>query len=77
MSGPNPFLISIPHGGTSVPPEVRDLVNLSRKEIVFNSDPHTRRIYGFDDAVEALVDFDVSRIFVDTNRPPYDYPPRT
>ena len=77
MSGRYPFLVSIPHGGTSVPPEVRGLVNLSRKEIVFNSDPHTRCIYGFDDAVEALVDFDVSRIFVDTNRPPYDYPPRT
>jgi len=71
-----PFLVSIPHGGTSVPPEVRGLVNLSRKEIVFNSDPHTRQIYGFDTTVEALVDFDFSRIFVDTNRAPYDYPPR-
>ncbi len=77
MSGPYLFLISIPHSGTSVPPEVRDLVNLSRKEIVFNSDPYTRRIYGFERAVEALVDFDFSRIFVDTNRAPYDYPPRT
>jgi N-formylglutamate amidohydrolase len=77
LNGPYPFLISIPHSGTSVPPELRGLVNLTRKEIVFNSDPYTRRIYGFDDAVEAVVDFDVSRIFVDTNRAPYDYPPRT
>lgn len=76
LSGRYPFLISIPHGGVSVPSEVRGLVNLSREEIVFNSDPHTRILYGFDDAVEALVDFDVSRIFVDTNRAPYDYPPR-
>ena len=76
MSGRYPFLFSIPHGGVSVPPEVRGLVNLSRKEIVFNSDPHTRLLYGFDDAAEALVDFEVSRIFVDTNRAPYEYPPR-
>ncbi|WP_054848167.1 N-formylglutamate amidohydrolase [Methanoculleus chikugoensis] len=78
MNGRYPFLVSIPHGGTAIPPELRGLVNLTRKEIVFNSDPpHTRLLYGFDDTVEAVVDFDVSRIFVDTNRAPYDYPPRT
>ncbi|HOS67988.1 MAG TPA: N-formylglutamate amidohydrolase, partial [Methanoculleus sp.] len=77
MNGRYPFLFSIPHGGVSVPPEIRGLVGLSKKEIVFNSDPHTRLLYGFGDRVEALVDFDVSRIFVDTNRPPYDYPPRS
>ncbi|HOI57397.1 MULTISPECIES: N-formylglutamate amidohydrolase [unclassified Methanoculleus] len=76
MSGRYPFLVSIPHGGVSVPPEVRSLVNLSREEIIFNSDPHTRLLYGFDNAVETLIDFDLSRIFVDTNRAPYDYPPR-
>ena len=76
MIGRYPFLVSIPHDGTVVPPELRGFINLTRKEIVFNSDPHTRCIYGFDDRVEALVDFDVSRVFVDTNRAPYDYPPR-
>ncbi|NLM29836.1 MAG: N-formylglutamate amidohydrolase, partial [Methanomicrobiales archaeon] len=77
MNGRYPFLFSIPHGGISVPPEVRGLINLSRRDIIFNSDPHTRLIYGFDDVAEALVDFEVSRIFVDTNRAPYQYPPRT
>ena len=77
LSGHYPFLFSIPHGGISVPPEVRGLINLSRRDIIFNSDPHTRLIYGFDDVAEALVDFEVSRIFVDTNRAPYQYPPRT
>lgn len=77
VNGRYPFLVSIPHGGTAVPPELRGLVNLTHKEIVFNSDPYTRRLYGFDDAVEAIVDFDVSRVFVDTNRAPYNYPPRT
>ncbi|HOB18633.1 MAG TPA: N-formylglutamate amidohydrolase [Candidatus Methanoculleus thermohydrogenotrophicum] len=77
MSGRYPFLFSIPHSGVSVPPEVRGLANLSRREIIFNSDPHTRLLYGFDDAAEALVDFEVSRIFVDPNRAPYEYPPRT
>jgi N-formylglutamate deformylase len=77
LSGRYPFLFSIPHGGVSVPPEVRGLVNLPRKEIVFNSDPSTCRLYDFGDKAEALVDFDISRIFVDTNRAPYEYPPRT
>ena len=77
LNGRYPFLFSIPHGGISVPPEVRGLINLSRRDIIFNSDPHTRLIYGFDDVAEALVDFEVSRIFVDTNRAPYQYPPRT
>jgi N-formylglutamate deformylase len=75
MSDRYPFLISIPHGGVSVPPEIRGRIALSRKEIVFNSDPYTRRIYGFGDRVEAVIDTEVSRIFVDTNRPPYEYPP--
>ena len=77
LNGRYPFLFSIPHGGISVPPEVRGLINLSRRDIIFNSDPHTRLIYGVDDVAEALVDFEVSRIFVDTNRAPYQYPPRT
>jgi N-formylglutamate amidohydrolase len=77
VNGRYPFLFSIPHGGVSVPPEIRGLVSLSKKEIVFNSDPHTRLLYGFDDRAEVLVDFDISRIFVDTNRPPYEYPPRS
>jgi len=77
LNGRYPFLFSIPHGGTSVPSEVRGLINLSRRDIIFNSDPHTRLIYGFGDVAEALVDFEVSRIFVDTNRAPYQYPPRT
>ncbi|MEG3057155.1 MAG: N-formylglutamate amidohydrolase [Methanoculleus sp.] len=76
MSGRYPFLFSIPHGGVSVPPEVRGFVSLSRKDIAFNSDPHTRLLYGFDDVAEALVDFEVSRVFVDANRAPYEYPPR-
>ena len=77
LNGRYPFLFSIPHGGISVPPEIRGLINLSRRDIIFNSDPHTRLIYGFGDVAEALVDFEVSRIFVDTNRAPYQYPPRT
>ncbi|WP_292521644.1 N-formylglutamate amidohydrolase [Methanoculleus sp.] len=76
MSGQYPFLISIPHAGTRVPPELYGRVNLSREEIVSNSDPHTHLLYGFGDRAAALVDFEISRVFVDTNRPPYDYPPR-
>ncbi|NLZ30677.1 MAG: N-formylglutamate amidohydrolase, partial [Methanomicrobiales archaeon] len=63
MNGRYPFLFSIPHGGICVPPEVRGFASLSRKEVIFNSDPHTRLLYGFDEVAEALADFEVSRVF--------------
>jgi N-formylglutamate deformylase len=77
MSDRYPFLISIPHGGVCVPPEVRRSVNLSRREIISNSDPSTRLLYGFRGTVEEVVDMEASRIFVDANRPPYAHPPVT
>jgi formiminoglutamase len=71
-----PFLISIPHGGTEVPPEVRDRIALSPEDLAWYCDPHTREIFDFGDAVAARIDTPISRMVVDVNRPPLPPPPR-
>jgi N-formylglutamate deformylase len=71
-----PFLVCVPHGGYSIPPEIKNRMNLKREEILKNSDPCTRRIYNFGDKIEAFVDTEIARVVVDLNRAPYDRPPR-
>ena len=71
-----PFLISVPHGGTRVPEEIRDLFALTESDLVYYSDPGTRAMYQFHDRVISYLDFDISRMVVDLNRPPYHLPPR-
>ena len=71
-----PFLVSVPHGGTRVPEEVRDQVALTQAELGFYSDPATRALYQFHDRVVSYLDTDISRMVVDLNRPPYHLPPR-
>jgi N-formylglutamate deformylase len=76
MPDPYPFLISIPHGGTSIPGDLSGRIALSSREIAFFSDPATRTIYDYADRVGAKVDTPVSRMAVDLNRNPRDLPPR-
>lgn len=71
-----PFLISVPHGGTLVPPEVSGLCALGVREIAYYSDPSTRFLFNFYDRVAAWIDTPISRMIVDLNRPPYPMPPR-
>jgi N-formylglutamate deformylase len=70
-----PFLITVPHGGEQVPPEVTDRIALSREELLTNSDPRTLAIYDFGARVEATVAFPVARPVIDVNRAPTDLPP--
>jgi formiminoglutamase len=71
-----PFLISIPHGGTEVPPPVAGRFALNPRELAYYSDPATRTLYQFGNAVGALIDTPISRMAVDLNRPPLPLPPR-
>ena len=70
-----PFLISIPHSGTGIPPEVADRIALDPGAIRYYSDPSTRELFDYGDSVEALIDTSVSRMVVDLNRPPLPLPP--
>jgi formiminoglutamase len=71
-----PFLISIPHGGTDLPPQLGGWLALRDEEIHYYSDPGTRELYGFGGSVAALIDTPISRMAVDLNRPPLPLPPR-
>ncbi len=71
-----PFLISVPHGGTEVPPHVRSLLLLTEEELLYYCDPCTRSIFSFRNRVAAYIDTPVSRMVVDLNRPPLPLPPR-
>jgi N-formylglutamate deformylase len=70
-----PFLISIPHGGTDVPPEINGRLALGCEELNYYSDPVTRLLYRFGDSVGTTIDTPVSRMVVDLNRPPLPLPP--
>ncbi|MDD1673254.1 MAG: N-formylglutamate amidohydrolase [Methanomicrobiales archaeon] len=76
MSGRYPFLISIPHGGITIPKEVRDYIALTSAEILHYSDPCSRSLFEYRDRVGAVLDTNISRMIVDLNRPPYALPPR-
>ncbi len=68
-----PCLISIPHGGTKIPEEVKDLILISERDILEDGDAFVQELY----SVEAvsIVKTDIARAFVDPNRAPDDLPP--
>ena len=71
-----PVLLSIPHGGTQVPDEIRDRVTISVKDQFEDSDTFTQEIYGLENEVLAQVQSQVARAFVDMNRAEDDRPPQ-
>lgn len=71
-----PLLISIPHGGDRIPPEVIDRVNLTDRDIFFDSDTLTRKLYDFRNDVAAFIEMPIARAIVDVNRAPDDRPPK-
>lgn len=70
-----PILISIPHGGTQIPPEVSSLLSLSHRDLFDDSDPYTSEIYTCADLVQQQVEAEVFRAVLDLNRAPDDLPP--
>ena len=70
-----PILLSIPHGGTLIPPQVADSVCLSPKDQFDDTDPFTREIYDVGAEVAHVVTTDIARPYVDVNRAPDDRPP--
>jgi N-formylglutamate deformylase len=71
-----PILISIPHGGVRIPPEVRGRIALTPRETLYYSDPYTRVLYNFSDRVSRVVDTPIARAVVDLNRAPTRLPPK-
>ncbi len=70
-----PLLISIPHGGDKIPPEVRDRLRLGKKELFEDSDAFSKTIYNIGKTARSTLIFDIFRAIVDPNRQTDDLPP--
>jgi N-formylglutamate amidohydrolase len=67
-----PLLISVPHAGSQVPPEVEHLNLLTKEQIVKDGDEGAHEIYDLQAEVAAFVTTDKARAFIDMNRPEED-----
>jgi N-formylglutamate deformylase len=64
-----PFLVSVPHAGSRVPPEVENLCVLKEQDIIKDGDEGASEIYyPLRDQVIAFVTTDIARAIVDMNR---------
>jgi formiminoglutamase len=69
------ILLSIPHGGSEIPPEVAGRVIATPEEIFDDGDAFTRDIYDLGPRVAHVQSATVARAFVDLNRAEDDRPP--
>ena len=70
-----PIIVSVPHGGEIIAPEMSNHTLLSRRDIFSDGDPLTRDIYDFKDEVAFYFESDIARASIDLNRSPDDLPP--
>jgi formiminoglutamase len=71
-----PLIVSVPHAGTVIPPEVRDICLLTRDDIIEDSDKGAGVIYGpFEKEATKFITASVARTIVDLNRPEDDMGP--
>jgi len=63
-----PILISVPHAGFEIPPEVETYNLLTQEEIICDGDEGASEIYKIESHVQAYVTTDIARAFVDVNR---------
>ena len=64
-----PVLISVPHAGLEIPPEVKDLCILDKQDIIKDGDEGAAEIYlPLKTHVSAMVTTDVARAIIDMNR---------
>ena len=71
-----PILLSIPHGGTNKPKELKGRLCITRREQFDDSDPFVSEIYDLKNSVQYVMSTDIARVYVDLNRSPKDTPPR-
>jgi len=70
-----PFLLSIPHGGTKIPDELRKFSILSDKDLFLDGDAYTIDIYNLKSKVMEIIKTDTARAFVDVSREVFKMPP--
>lgn len=67
-----PLLISVPHAGTEIPPEIAGINLLSIEQIIKDGDEGAGIIYDLQDDVREFVTTEIARAYVDLNRPETD-----
>ncbi|RZN41086.1 MAG: N-formylglutamate amidohydrolase [Methanosarcinales archaeon] len=70
-----PLLISTPHGGGTIPPEVAGAVSITERDIFYDGDALTREIYDFGKRVDAFIKMPIARAIMDVNRASDDRAP--
>ncbi len=70
-----PLLVSVPHGGYTIPGALQPRVSLGFADIFPDSDPCTRTIFALQDDVACYHESDIARAIIDLNRSPDDLPP--
>ncbi len=68
-----PLLISVPHAGELVPPEVEALCLLTHEEIIADGDEGADKIYDFPAEVGLYLTTEIARAIIDLNRAPDDF----
>jgi N-formylglutamate deformylase len=69
-----PILLSLPHAGTQVPPEVKEICRLTPQQIYEDGDEGAAGIYALlEGQVEGFVTTDTARAIVDLNRAEDDF----
>lgn len=71
-----PLLISVPHGGLEVPPEVSSCCRLDLPALLRDGDTWANYLYDFGEIVRARFQFPVARAVIDVNRTAGDRPPQ-
>ncbi|NQU19663.1 MAG: N-formylglutamate amidohydrolase [Candidatus Nealsonbacteria bacterium] len=70
-----PIAVSVPHAGLRIPPEAAADCQLTREQILKDSDEGAAEIYDLREEVAEFITTDVARAIVDLNRPPDDRRP--
>ena len=69
-----PILLSVPHAGWKIPPEVQDICILSEKDIIEDGDVGAAEIYyPLEEKVKAFLTTEIGRAIVDLNRAENDF----
>lgn len=72
----HPVLLSIPHGGTSIPTELLNRISITKQDLFDDSDPYVFEIYNLGEKVQRVITTKIARAFVDLNRSLQDLPPK-
>jgi formiminoglutamase len=71
-----PILVIIPHGGYKTPEELAEISAMDDFGLFIEADTCANEIFDMRQITAALLDFRISRLFIDTDRPYTSLPPK-